>query len=112
MALARSIAKVLSRWRSGTSSEAPPAPHLQLGLLGEKLAADHLQKNDHKILYRNFRAPHGGEVDIVCRDKRHNELVFVEVKTRSTEEYGSPFEAVNARKRRLILRGAMAWLKL
>ena len=66
----------------------------------------------HKILYRNFRAQHGGEVDLVCRDKRHNELVFVEVKTRSSEEFGRPLDAVDQKKRRLILRGAMTWLKM
>ncbi|HEY5743124.1 MAG TPA: YraN family protein, partial [Terrimicrobiaceae bacterium] len=75
----------------------PPqtAPHLALGKAGEKLAAKHLHSNGYKILYRNFRAPHGGEVDIVCRDKRHNELVFVEVKARSTEEFGRPLDAVD-----------------
>ena len=90
----------------------PEPPHLALGRAGEKLAAKHLQSNGHKILYRNFRAPHGGEVDIVCRDKRHNELVFVEVKTRSSEDFGRPLDAVDRRKRRLILRGAMTWLKM
>ena len=57
-------------------------------------------------------APHGGEVDIVCRDKRHGELVFVEVKTRSGEEFGRPLDAVDKKKRQLILRGAMKWLHL
>jgi putative endonuclease len=90
----------------------PDAPHLALGRAGEKLAARYLRNHGHKILYRNFRAPHGGEVDIVCRDKRHNELVFVEVKTRSSEDFGRPLEAVDRRKRRLILRGAMTWLKM
>jgi putative endonuclease len=90
----------------------PPGdpPHLALGRAGEKLAARHLRSNGHKILFRNFRAPHGGEVDIVCRDKRHNELVFVEVKTRSSEDFGRPLDAVDRKKRRLILRGAMTWL--
>ena len=90
----------------------PEPPHLALGRAGEKLAAKHLQSNGHKILYRNFRAAHGGEVDIVCRDKRHNELVFVEVKTRSSEDFGRPLDAVDRRKRRLILRGAMTWLRM
>ena len=83
-----------------------------MGRAGEELAAKYLRKNGHKILYRNFRASHGGEVDIVCRDKRHNELVFVEVKTRSSEEFGRPLDAVDQEKRRLILRGAMTWLKM
>ena len=62
------------------------------------------------MLYRNFRAPRGGEVDLVCRDG--DELVFVEVKTRSTRDYGSPASAVNREKQALIARGALAWLRL
>lgn len=110
MAPAPSIAKALNRWLSNIFSKRPA--HLTLGLKGEKLAARYLRRHGHKILYRNFRAPHGGEVDLVCRDKRHNELVFIEVKTRSGEEFGRPIDAVNAKKQRLIIRGAMRWLKL
>ena len=74
----------------------PPTPaHLRLGRSGENLAVHH-----------------GGEVDIVCRDKRHNELVFVEVKTRTSEDFGRPLDAVDRKKRRLILRGAMTWLRM
>lgn len=90
----------------------PKSAHLALGDAGERLAAKYLRDHSHKILYRNFRPPHGGEVDIVCRDKRHNELVFVEVKTRSSEDFGRPLDAVDKKKRRLILRGAMTWLKM
>ena len=64
------------------------------------------------MLYRNFRAPHGGEVDIVCRDKTCDELVFVEVKTRRTREFGSPASAVNFEKQKLITRGALSWLQM
>ena len=91
----------------------PPRPaHLTLGQTGENLAVRHLQKNGYKILFRNFRAPHGGEVDIVCRDKLQNELVFLEVKTRTSEDFGRPLDAVDRKKRRLILRGAMTWLRM
>ncbi len=83
---------------------------MRLGERGEKLAAQFLRRSGFKILYRNFRAPHGGEVDIVCRDD--DTLVFVEVKTRSSEDFGSPAEAVNRDKQKLIARGAMAWLRL
>jgi putative endonuclease len=103
---------VVSRLVQLFAPRPPEAPHLVLGRQGEKAAADYLRRHGHKILYRNFRAPHGGEVDIVCRDKPHNELVFVEVKTRTDEEFGRPFFAVNRKKRRLILRGAMTWLKM
>ncbi len=63
-----------------------------------------------KILYRNFRAPGGGEVDIVCRDG--DCLVFVEVKTRSSEDFGRPVAAVDEEKQRLVSRGGIAWLRL
>jgi putative endonuclease len=93
--------------RSPSSSE---APHIRLGRKGEAIAARHLRQIGYKILRKNFRAPRGGEVDLVCRHGK--ELVFVEVKTRSTEEFGRPFDAVDDKKRRLIIRGAMKWLRL
>ncbi len=83
-----------------------------LGRRGEKLAATHLARNGYKVLYRNFRAARGGEVDIVCRDKAAGELVFVEVKTRSSLDFGAPAEAVNSEKQQLIARGALAWLRM
>ena len=107
MAPVRFIAEVFRRLRNRSSSE---APHILLGREGEDIAARHLRRSGYKILRRNFRAPHGGEVDIVCRHGR--ELVFVEVKTRSSEEFGRPFDAVDQKKRRLIIRGAMKWLRL
>jgi putative endonuclease len=114
MALARSIAAVFSRfsrWSSASPEGGENAAHA-LGSYGERLAVRHLSRNKYKILYRNFRARGGGEVDIVCRDKRSNELVFVEVKTRQTRDFGSPSHAVNDEKRKLIARGAIAWLRL
>ena len=92
------------------SSRAAENPEHQLGRRGEALAARHLRRNGFKVLYRNFRAPHGGEVDLVCREGK--ELVFIEVKTRSTRDYGSPASAVNREKQKLIARGALAWLRL
>ena len=62
------------------------------------------------MLYRNYRAPKGGEVDLVCRDG--DTLVFAEVKTRSSEAFGTPAEAVTRSKQHLIARGALAWLRL
>jgi putative endonuclease len=83
-----------------------------LGRRGEDLAARWLRGQGFRVLYRNFRAPRGGEVDIVCRDKSCDELVFVEVKTRRTRDFGSPASAVNREKQRLITRGALAWLRM
>jgi len=83
-----------------------------LGREGERLAERHLRRHGYKILYRNYRAPHGGEVDLVCRDKACATLVFVEVKTRRGRDYGAPGEAVTRDKQKLIARGALAWLRL
>ena len=74
------------------------------------MAAKHLRRLGYKVLYRNYRAPKGGEVDLVCREA--DTLVFVEVKTRSSEAFGAPAEAVTRSKQHLIARGALAWLKL
>src|SRR5207248_9497412 len=84
--------------------------NLRLGAHGEKLACAFLRAEGYRILYRNFRARRGGEVDIVCRDR--DTLAFVEVKTRTREDFGRPLEAINATKRKLISRGALAWLQL
>lgn len=51
-------------------------------------------------------------MDIVCRDKTCDELVFVEVKTRRSLAFGTPGEAVTQKKQKLIARGALAWLRL
>lgn len=64
------------------------------------------------MLYRNFRAKGGGEVDLVCRDIAEDTLVFAEVKTRTSDEEGRPADAVNREKEELISRGARAWLRL
>ncbi len=80
-----------------------------LGEMGEALAARWLWVKGLKVLYRNYRAPSGGEVDIVAR---HGEtLVFCEVKTRSSDQFGRPAAAVDEEKRRLIARGATGWLR-
>lgn len=76
------------------------------------MAERHLRCNRYRILYRNFRPPGGGEVDLVCRDKPVDTLVFVEVKTRTGEEYGRPADAVDYVKQRQVAKGAMAWLRL
>ncbi len=106
--LVRSIAARLSQWRSRFSPSG--SAHLRLGTRGEKLAARYLRRQGYKILYRNFRGRRGGEIDLVCRDR--DTLVFVEVKTRTREDFGRPLEAVNPRKQRRISLGALAWLRL
>ena len=107
-ALVRFTAAHLNRWRSRFLPSKPA--HLQLGTRGEKLAARYLRRHGFKILYRNFRGRQGGEIDLVCRER--DTLVFVEVKTRTREDFGRPLEAVNRQKQRRISLGGLAWLRL
>jgi putative endonuclease len=82
------------------------------GERGERAAARFLRRNGYRILRRNYRPARGGEIDLVCRDRSCGSLVFVEVKARSSEERGSPAEAVNPKKQRRLARGAAEWLGL
>ena len=79
-----------------------------LGKRGEDLAHRYLRSAGFTVLMRNYR-PAGGEaeVDIVARDK--GITVFVEVKTRSTEDFGSPDRAIDENKRHNILRAARSY---
>jgi|SRR5438874_6513287 len=108
--VARSIANFSSRWRRHFQHSRRSPAHLRLGTRGEKLACSFLRRQGYKILYRNFRGRRGGEVDIVCRDD--DTLVFVEVKARTGQDFGRPADAINRAKRKLISRGALAWLQL
>ena len=82
--------------------------HLQHGALGERAARAHLQKLGLKFLTANFKSDRG-EIDLIFRD--HDCLVFVEVKTRSSEDWVRPAAAVNARKRRLLSQCGLDYLK-
>ena len=93
-----------------TDADGKKISHLEIGNLGEDIAAHYLVANGRKILYRNYRGPRGGEIDIVARDG--DTLSFVEVKTRTKKGYGRPLEAVTRDKQELLERGANAWLKL
>lgn len=65
------------------------------GNLGEKLAAEFLKKKGYHVLQTNYRCPEG-EVDIVAR--RQDCLVFVEVRTKRSREFGSPEESITPAK--------------
>jgi putative endonuclease len=103
MGLVRSITAFFSR-------AAGDDPRHVLGRHGERIAGQFLRGSGYKILHRNFRAKHGGEVDLVCRDG--DVLAFVEVKTRTSDEAGRPADAVTQEKEALICRGARAWLRM
>ena len=78
-----------------------------VGAYGERVAAAHLVAAGMVVLERNWRCP-AGEIDIVARDG--DVLVFCEVKTRTSVEFGSPLEAVTPRKAARLRRLAAAWM--
>ncbi|MEQ6898607.1 YraN family protein [Microbacterium sp. KR10-403] len=78
----------------------------ELGRAGENRAVAYLTARGFDVVDRNWRAP-DGEVDVVACAA--GDLVFVEVKTRRTDLFGDPLEAVDARKRARIWRLAHAW---
>lgn len=75
------------------------------GLIGENQAAIFLQKKGYKILHKNFRI-RNGEIDIICLDPDRKILVFFEVKTRFSNQYGTPFEAITSWKLNSLIRTA------
>jgi putative endonuclease len=77
------------------------------GNLGEALACEFLRKKDYEILERNYLI-RGGEIDIIAQDDKF--LVFVEVKTRYSHDYGLPIESVTKSKIKFILRTAQFYI--
>jgi putative endonuclease len=97
-------ARIRSWWRG---TELPL--HLRHGELGERAAKKHLQRQGLKFLVANFRSPRG-EIDLIFRDG--DCLVFVEVKTRSSEEWVRPAAAVDKERRGRLTRAALDYLRL
>ena len=96
------------------------AAHLELGERGERAALEHLKEYEgYEIVATNFRVPLGrglrgqkltGEIDIVAYED--DTLVFVEVKTRTSDEFARPERAVDLRKQRQIARAARRYRQL
>ncbi|MCA1623381.1 MAG: YraN family protein [Acidobacteria bacterium] len=91
----------------------------QVGQIGEDLAARFLRRNGYRLVLANFKVPIGrnnrgaqvtGEIDLIAFDE--DALCFIEVKTRSSDEFASPLAAVNLRKQRQIIRTARAYRKI
>ncbi|OIU85092.1 YraN family protein [Microbacterium sp. AR7-10] len=76
------------------------------GRAGEQRAAEHLSASGYEILERNWRCAQG-EIDIVAT--RGDLLCMTEVKTRRSERFGHPFEAIDERKHQRLWRLAFAW---
>jgi len=80
----------------------------ETGKIGEDIAVKFLTRKGYRILKRNWRI-RGGEIDIVATD--HDTIVFVEVKSRTSTEYGTGEEAITFWKRKRLINAAKAYLR-
>jgi len=78
-----------------------------LGFKGEELAVQYLKKKGYKVIERNYRCQ-WGEIDLVARDKET--LIFVEIKSRSSSEFGLPQDAVDRFKQKKLIQVAKAYM--
>lgn len=83
----------------------------ELGKLGEELAVDYLKKRDYEIIEQRWH-DHHMEIDIIAFDRESQELVSVEVKTRSSGDWGCPEDAVDVRKMRRSVYATDFYMKL
>ncbi len=81
--------------------------NINIGKYGEDLACKYLETKGYKIKERNFRT-FLGEIDIISEYKR--DIIFVEVKTRRSDKFGYPEEAINYNKQRKIIKNALCYL--
>lgn len=82
---------------------------IQLGKLGEDLAAEFLEKQGCKIIDRNFYTRYG-EIDLIAR--KEDEILFCEVKTRTSKDFGYPEYAVDRKKIDHLLKAVRIYLKI
>jgi putative endonuclease len=91
----------------------------QIGALGEELAARFLIKKGYRIVSANFKVPVGrnrlnvsvtGEIDLIALDATI--VCFIEVKTRSSDDFASPLAAIDLRKQRQIIRTAKVYREI
>ncbi|MBS3741028.1 MAG: YraN family protein [Candidatus Cloacimonetes bacterium] len=79
----------------------------KLAKFGEDIAAKYLKHNGYKILERNYHSVYG-EIDIICQ--KDAQLIFVEVKTRRSNKYGSPLEAITESKKQKIIKASYEYI--
>ncbi|MCL3780068.1 endonuclease [Prolixibacteraceae bacterium JC049] len=84
------------------------AQHNELGKKGEEIALQFLRKNEYRILETNWRFGQQ-EIDIIA--EKGEELIIVEVKTRSSNYYQAPWEAISKQKQRFLINAAEAYIQ-
>lgn len=81
--------------------------NLEIGQLGETIAERYLQHKGYRIVEKNCRTKYA-EIDLIARNR--GVLIFVEVRTRKDEQFGSPEESINRDKMRKLIRSASAYV--
>ena len=79
----------------------------EIGKIGEDIACSYLEKNNYKIICRNYRTK-TGEIDIIAKEAEY--LCFIEVKYRRDRQCGDPLEAVDYRKQKNIVQTALYYM--
>ncbi len=79
----------------------------ETGKIGEDLAVKYLEQKGYKILERNFECKQG-EIDIIAIQEQ--EIVFIEVKTRTNPKYGAPADAVNKIKQKHLIKSVQYYI--
>ena len=96
-------------WRKAVQEKAVDVRHLEVGRWGEALAEQHLRSKGMRIRARRLRVGRRDEIDLLAQDGE--QLVFVEVKTRHTEQFGRPITAVDRAKRMRMSRAAVRYIR-
>lgn len=81
--------------------------NLNIGFFGENIAKQYLENKGYKIIEQNCRNKYG-EIDLVAENKRT--LVFVEVRTKTAEQFGTPEESLNKNKIQKLIKNAQFYL--
>lgn len=84
-----------------------PGPKQVLGEEGERIAERYLRKKGYRLVERNYRC-HTGELDLIALDGKV--IVFIEVKTRTDDRFGTPLESVHRGKQQRMIRAALFFL--
>ncbi|MBA4386378.1 MAG: YraN family protein [Verrucomicrobia bacterium] len=105
----RAAVDFLKRLIAGKGSEDCRTEKAKTGEWGESVAEAMLRKKGYRILGRRLRVGTRDEIDLLARDGEV--VVFVEVKTRKSEDFGRPLSSVDRRKRHALSRAAVRYLK-
>ena len=82
--------------------------HLRTGQIGENIAREYLENKGYKFIEQNYKNK-WGEIDLIC--EKDETIVFIEVKTRTEDRFGSPELAINNKKIQRLIKNSMAYMK-